>query len=173
MERLGQRESAKERRARYLIDRDDAYTAVGYDTPQTVPDPFANLPHNPSPAISLSGAGFRVAGAGGLANLASILGASGIASGLNFKSMEDSDDEDDDELHIVGEDEVKGSGGPSRDTQPEASVEEVEEVEKDDVENEIQPRDRFMDDKALKSDTKPQDITAQLVSTSGKPRAGI
>lgn len=61
--------------------------AVGYNTPQSVPDPFANIPQ--STFGGLTGSGFRVAGAGGLANIASILGASGIT----LRPVEDDDSE--------------------------------------------------------------------------------
>lgn len=53
-----------------------------------MPDPFANTPS--STFGGLTGSGFRVAGAGGLANIASILGASGIT----LRPVEDDDSED-------------------------------------------------------------------------------
>lgn len=73
----------------------DADWAVGYDTPASVPDVFAESQVS---AIGggLTGSGFRVAGAGGLANIASILGASGI----RFRPADDSDDEDEAEASI-------------------------------------------------------------------------
>ena len=93
--------------------------------------------------------GFRVAGAGGLANIASILGASGIT----LRAPEDSDEEDD-ELHIIG-DEESGEG----------KISEVDETggEGDKAEG------SYIDDKGLKGDTKPRDITDKLVSDAEKP----
>ncbi|WVR05577.1 hypothetical protein IAU60_002596 [Kwoniella sp. DSM 27419] len=73
---------------------------VGYDTPASVPDIFGQKQNTASSGgNSLSSAGFRVAGAGGLANIASILGASGIT----FRPSYDSDDDDDD-VQIIGDD---------------------------------------------------------------------
>jgi protein phosphatase 2C family protein 2/3 len=67
----------------------DALTVAGYDTPESVPDVFGQAPT--TTFGSLTGAGFRGAGAGGLANIASILGANGIT----FKQPDDSDDDED------------------------------------------------------------------------------
>jgi len=64
---------------------------VGRDTPESIPDVFGP----PRPAVDFGGGGFRFASAGGLANIASILGASGIT----FRTADDSDEED--ELHLV------------------------------------------------------------------------
>lgn len=66
---------------------------VGHDTPTSIPDVFAHLQTTSSGMGGLTGSGFRVAGAGGLANIASMLGASKIM----FRPAEDSDDEDEDE----------------------------------------------------------------------------
>lgn len=71
--------------AQWVKERVD--NGVGYNTPQSVPDPFANIPQ--STFGGLTGSGFRVAGAGGLANIASILGASGIT----LRPVEDDDSE--------------------------------------------------------------------------------
>ncbi|KAK4684189.1 protein phosphatase PTC2/3, partial [Tremellales sp. Uapishka_1] len=78
---------------------------VGHDTPESVPDIFGLT--QPSQNLGgITGAGFR-AGGGGLANIASILGASGIT----FKQPDDSDDDDDDDdLHIIQDDELKPDG---------------------------------------------------------------
>lgn len=110
--------------------------AVGYDTPETIPDVFANLPSSNLGGIgALTGAGFRVAGAGGLANIASILGASNIT----FKpAADDSDDEDDEH--------------------------QIEQMEERPILDEAEDKP-FIDNKALKRNTKPVDVTDQLVST--------
>ncbi|ORY32193.1 phosphatase 2C-like domain-containing protein [Naematelia encephala] len=81
---------------------------IGHDTPDRIPDIFGQATQS-SNIGGLTGAGFRVAGAGGLANIASILGASGIT----FKPSDDSDDDDDEELHIIG-DGVPGPSGQGR-----------------------------------------------------------
>nr|XP_019050701.1 PP2Cc protein phosphatase [Kwoniella bestiolae CBS 10118]OCF29631.1 PP2Cc protein phosphatase [Kwoniella bestiolae CBS 10118] len=73
---------------------------VGYDTPASVPDIFGQSQASTGPRNALSSSGFRVAGAGGLANIASILGASGIT----FKPEPYDSDDDDDEIQIIGED---------------------------------------------------------------------
>jgi len=83
---------------------------VGRDTPASIPDVFAHL-QNTTPGLGgLTGSGFRVAGAGGLANIASILGASGI----KFRPADDSDDEE--ESEEAGQDKEAGTdqGGPSK-----------------------------------------------------------
>lgn len=123
-------------------------TVVGYETPASVPDIFGQ---NPNPGVGGFGAGgfgaggfgsggFRVAGAGGLANIASILGASGIT----LRASEDSDEEDD-ELHIIGDDE--GGQGKISAVDDEA-------------------KEAYVDDKGIKGDTKPVDVTDKLVSGS-------
>lgn len=83
-----------------------------------------------------------MAGAGGLANLASILGSSGIS----FKQVDDSDDEDD-ELHIIGD-----KGVPRQ------------EGEMSEIGTKDEKSDEYIDSKALETDTKPSDITESLVS---------
>jgi protein phosphatase 2C family protein 2/3 len=85
--------------------------------------------------------GFRVAGAGGLANIASILGASGIT----FKPSDDSDEDEDDEddLQIIGDE--------SQSDVPESKIKEIN-------------QNSYIDDKGLKGDTKPSDVTDKLVS---------
>ncbi len=119
--------------------------SVGYDTPTTIPDVFG--PAQSANLGGISGAGFRVAGAGGLANIASILGASGIT----FKPADDSDDEDDDELHIIGDDEKQtfegDQSGPSKGKHLIG-----------------EKADGYIVNKALDQDTKPVDITESLVS---------
>jgi len=62
---------------------------IGYDTPERVADVFA--PASSTPGLgALTGAGFRVAGQGGLANIASLLG----ASGMRLQQVDDSDDDE-------------------------------------------------------------------------------
>ncbi|KAL0252954.1 hypothetical protein I308_102348 [Cryptococcus tetragattii IND107] len=70
---------------------------IGHDTPESIPDVF---PESSGPSNGgFAGSGFRVAGgAGGLANIASILGASGIT----FRPAYDSDD-DDDGIQLIGD----------------------------------------------------------------------
>jgi protein phosphatase 2C family protein 2/3 len=71
----------------------DIYILDGYDTPENVPDIFGQAPATTGSRMGgLTGAGFR-SGAGGLANIASILGASGIT----LRQADDSDDEDEDD----------------------------------------------------------------------------
>ncbi|WVQ85699.1 hypothetical protein IAT38_007865 [Cryptococcus sp. DSM 104549] len=107
---------------------------IGYDTPESVPDVF---PESQSPSQGgggLAGSGFRVGGgAGGLANIASILGASGIT----FRPTYDSDD-DEDEFQIMG-----GAGDATAD-KPDGKFEEV------------------LDNMAVEEGTKPKDVTAKL-----------
>ncbi|WVQ71269.1 hypothetical protein IAR50_000795 [Cryptococcus sp. DSM 104548] len=81
---------------------------VGHDTPESIPDIF---PEPTGPASGgFGGSGFRVAGgAGGLANIASILGASGITFRPNYDDNEDEDD-DDDNLQIIGDSSNHSSG---------------------------------------------------------------
>lgn len=71
---------------------------IGHDTPQSVPDVFGNT-QAPAGISGLTGAGFRVAGAGGLASIANILGASGI----NLRPVSDSDDSDEDDSDSNGD----------------------------------------------------------------------
>lgn len=83
-----------------FIDRiigTDKPPIVGHDTPESIPDVF---PESSGPSNGgFAGSGFRVAGgAGGLANIASILGASGIT----FRPAYDSDD-DDDGIQLIGD----------------------------------------------------------------------
>ncbi|KAK8865620.1 hypothetical protein IAR55_000764 [Kwoniella newhampshirensis] len=106
---------------------------IGYDTPESVPDIFGQAP--PTNTNALSSAGFR-AGAGGLANIASILGASGIT----FRPTYDSDD-DDEEIQIIG-DSAEGGIDPNAD-KPTTPV-------------------AYIDDKAEKGDTKPKDVTDKI-----------
>lgn len=97
--------------------------------------------------MGLSSGGFRVAGAGGLANIASILGASGIS----FKtSVDDSDDSDDEEIHIIG----GGEREASSDASEQATIEEVEDAHGEGAGGV----------KASERDTKPRDVTGELVS---------
>ncbi|BEI90186.1 uncharacterized protein CcaverHIS019_0302560 [Cutaneotrichosporon cavernicola] len=78
----------------WVKDRVD--NKVGRDTPESIPDIFGQAP----PSVGgFSGGGFRIAGAGGLVNIASILGASGIT----FKTPDDDDDDDDDEMHVIND----------------------------------------------------------------------
>ena len=89
-----------------------------------------------------------MAGRGGLANIASILGASGIT----FKPADDSDDDDEGDLHVVGDQEnqnlaeaaVSSSGGVTMEDKAEG----------------------YLDNKALDQDTQPVDVTESLVSKS-------
>lgn len=71
----------------------NADSEVGRDTPESIPDVFG---HSQAATGGVGGGGgFRVAGAGGLVSIASILGASGIT----FRTADDNDDDDD--LHII------------------------------------------------------------------------
>lgn len=84
--------------------------AVGHDTPVSVPDIFGQN-QNAGMGGGLGGIGFgggqfRLAGQGGLANIASILGASGIT----LRQQDDSDEDDEEELHIIDDKEDKGQG---------------------------------------------------------------
>ena len=80
-----------------------------------------------------------------MANIASILGASGIT----FKPSDDSDDEDDDLEMIVDGDTRQSGNGSAKGA--EGKSEEV---------------DGYSDNKALDNGTKPVDITNSLVSKS-------
>ncbi|WWD18203.1 hypothetical protein CI109_102653 [Kwoniella shandongensis] len=105
---------------------------IGYDTPESVPDIFGQAP--PPNTNALTSAGFR-SGAGGLANIASILGASGIT----FRPTYDSDD-DDEEIQIIGD---SGEGGidPSADKPAPGT---------------------YLDTKGEKEGTKPKDVTDEI-----------
>lgn len=122
---------------------------VGYDTPESVPDVFQNSPASASIG-GLAGSGFRVGGAGGLANIASILGASGIT----FKTPEDDSDEEDAA-------EAKLQDVPDK-LSPESSPALTKGA-----------HGEYMDDKALGGETAPKDVTGDLVSwltRSTRPR---
>ncbi|WWD05408.1 hypothetical protein V865_003485 [Kwoniella europaea PYCC6329] len=106
---------------------------VGYDTPESVPDIFGQNQASSGPGNALSSSGFRVAGAGGLANIASILGASGIT----FRPAYDSDD-DDDEIQIIGED---GKGIDVNADKPDTGL---------------------IDDQGVEGKTKPKNVTDEL-----------
>lgn len=120
---------------------------VGHDTPESVPDIFGQN-NGGGGAMSAFGGGFggaggfRIGGAGGLQNinLSSILGASGIS----FRPTDDSDDEDDGELHIIGDDEKKSDGKSGE----------------------------YLDNKALEKGTKPVDVTDKLDSLPSKSKKG-
>jgi len=118
--------------------------AVGYDTPESIPDVFCQA--QSSNLGGISGAGFRVAGAGGLANIASILGASGIT----FKPADDSDDEDEDELHIISDEKIPPRGNLAELSSGSGHRSEI--------------GDGYLDNQALDKMTKPVDITDSLVS---------
>lgn len=118
---------------------------VGYDTPESVPDVFAASPASASMG-GLAGGGFRVGGAGGLANIASILGASGIT----FKTPEDDSDEDE----SMAEHQASASIGDVPDKiSPEASPALARAA-----------KGGYMDDRALGGETAPKDVTDELVS---------
>ncbi|WWC60621.1 uncharacterized protein I303_103195 [Kwoniella dejecticola CBS 10117] len=108
---------------------------VGYDTPAFVPDIFGQKQASQTGGAgnALSSSGFRVGGAGGLANIASILGASGIT----FRPAYDSDD-DDDELQIIGDD------GQVLDA------------------NADKPEPGLIDNKGVEGKTKPKDVTDEI-----------
>nr|ODO02644.1 PP2Cc protein phosphatase [Cryptococcus depauperatus CBS 7855] len=79
---------------------------IGHDTPESIPDIF---PENSAPSNPFKGTGFRVAGgAGGLANIASILGASGIT----FRPAYGSDDDDDDDSIHTDEEQLLDQSSP-------------------------------------------------------------
>lgn len=67
---------------------------VGRDTPESIPDVFGQSQSPVGGGFGGAGGGFRIAGAGGLANIVNILGASGIR-------FQTADDDEDGELHIV------------------------------------------------------------------------
>lgn len=69
-------------------------TSVGRDTPESIPDVFGQSQSPVGGGFGGGGGGFRIAGAGGLANIVNILGASGIR-------FQTADDDEDGELHIV------------------------------------------------------------------------
>jgi len=117
--------------------------SVGHDTPESIPDIFGQSQTSSIGGFGggFGGGGFRVAGAGGLANIASILGASGIT--LAQHDSEDSDD-DDDELHITGDEKTEGG--------------KISALEESD-----EKTGEYIDDKGLNKDTKPKDVTDKLV----------
>ncbi|WVN85534.1 uncharacterized protein L203_100681 [Cryptococcus depauperatus CBS 7841] len=79
---------------------------IGHDTPESIPDIF---PENAAPSNPFKGTGFRVAGgAGGLANIASILGASGIT----FRPAYGSDNDDDDDGIHTDEEQLLDQSSP-------------------------------------------------------------
>jgi protein phosphatase 2C family protein 2/3 len=80
----------------------DTHYPVGRDTPESIPDIFGP----PRAPVEFGGGGFRFAGAGGLANIASILGASGIT----FRTADDSDEEE--EVHLVNSKSPENPVGP-------------------------------------------------------------
>ena len=108
---------------------------VGYNTPESVADVFP-------PSSGLGGSGFRVGGAGGLANIASILGASGIT----FKTPEDDSDEEEAAATAKLED-VPDKLTPG--TSPALAR---------------AAKGSYMDDKALSGSTAPKDVSDKLVS---------
>jgi hypothetical protein len=109
-----------------------------------VPDIFGQA--QPSTGLgALTGQGFRSAGAGGLANIASILGASGIT----LRQADDSDEEDDDEELSEGD---KNHTGPAEKLTTSQSGGDAGNA-----------KAGYLDDKALSDDTKPVDVTDSLV----------
>lgn len=72
----------------------NANATVGRDTPESIPDVFGQSQSPVGGGFGGGGGGFRIAGAGGLANIVNILGASGIR-------FQTADDDEDGELHIV------------------------------------------------------------------------
>ncbi|GMK58205.1 hypothetical protein CspeluHIS016_0502370 [Cutaneotrichosporon spelunceum] len=81
----------------WVKDRVD--NKVGRDTPESIPDVFGQAP----PSVGgFSSGGFRIAGTGGLVNIASILGASGIT----FRTADD--DDDDDEIQVSNDGNISG-----------------------------------------------------------------
>ncbi|WWC88178.1 uncharacterized protein L201_003083 [Kwoniella dendrophila CBS 6074] len=107
---------------------------VGYDTPASVPDIFGQSQASSGQGNALSSSGFRVAGAGGLANIASILGASGIT----FRPAYDSDDDEDDQIQIIGDE------GKNVDI------------------NADKPDTGLIDDKGIEGKTKPKNVTDDI-----------
>ncbi|WRT65994.1 uncharacterized protein IL334_002945 [Kwoniella shivajii] len=105
----------------------------GYDTPASVPDIFGQNQASTTGGNALSSSGFRVAGAGGLANIASILGASGIT----FRPAYDSDD-DEDEIQIIGE---EGKGIDTSADKPDTGL---------------------IDNKGVEGKTKPKNVTDEI-----------
>lgn len=125
----------------WVKDRVD--NKVGYDTPESVPDVFQSSPASASIG-GLAGSGFRVGGAGGLANIASILGASGIT----FKTPEDDSDEEDIQ-----------EAGTLQDIPDKLSPETSPALAK-------AAQGGYMDNKALEGETAPKDVTDDLVRRS-------
>lgn len=115
---------------------------MGYDTPDSIPDVFGQAQSTNLGGIT--GAGFRVAGASGLANIASMLGASGIT--FKHPINDDSDDEDEEGMHIMGQNQTRSLG---KDKFPEGSGGKA---------------DRNLDNKALDNGSKPVDFTEPIVS---------
>lgn len=74
---------------------------VGRDTPESIPDVFGQSQSPVGGGFGGGGGGFRIAGAGGLANIVNILGASGIR-------FQTADDDEDGELHIVDPSSAEG-----------------------------------------------------------------
>ncbi len=85
---------------------------VGYNTPESVPDVFGHIQAS-SGLGGLTGAGFRVAGAGSIANIASILG----ASGLTLRPVS-GDDEEDSDTDSNESNELIDNKGTEQGTQP-------------------------------------------------------
>lgn len=114
---------------------------VGHQTPESLPELFTNS--NPSQGFAgLTGGGpggFRVSGAGGLANIASMLGAGNIT--FNNAAADDDDSDEDEDLH-------SGSHSESANTSSDKDSD----------------GDAYMDDKALKAGTQPKDVTKEMVS---------
>ncbi|ORX34096.1 phosphatase 2C-domain-containing protein [Kockovaella imperatae] len=142
---------------------------VGYDTPESIPDVFAQVAQQSSlSGISgFGGGGFRVTGAGGLANIASILG----ASGLSFRRVDENDEDaeggngkggilvydDDEDKEAAHEDDNQSSEGSSTKVEGGSEAGSSKDLP-----------GAYMDDKALKSGTKPKDITEKLDASSDK-----
>lgn len=111
---------------------------VGYTTPESVPDIFTP---NTSSLGGLAGQGLRAGGAGGLANIASILGASGIT----FKTPDDDSDEEEEAA-------TKLDGMPDK-LSPGTSPALARAA-----------KGGYMDDQALSGSTAPKDVSDSLVS---------
>ena len=105
---------------------------VGYTTPESVADVF--------PPSTGGGSGFRVGGAGGLANIASILGASGIT----FKAPEDDSDEEEAQGKLEDVPEKLSPG-----TSPALAR---------------AAQGGYMDDQAMSGSTAPKNVSDKLVS---------